>query len=201
MVQISALLIVDFTSILQSAIITGIGTMLTLYLGLKVERKRVKREEADAKLKEIKIFHDSLTANEVRSMHEHIPFFIMNDFSEPDDFFARDRNEFKVQYPSNVIPFPQLSANIVIDELSVREFKNLMDREWKAIADTDETEIEIEPGYAICKHCYRQIKGSVHAEGMNRGKMRCDPEDTLGGYGYNAEATGVECGTTCLGHK
>lgn len=51
----------------------------------------------------------------------------------------------------------------------------------------------------ICKHCYRTINGVSHIEGAYRGKMRCDPQDTMMKYGYNAEAVGTDCGSTCLG--
>lgn len=51
----------------------------------------------------------------------------------------------------------------------------------------------------ICKHCNRQISLGVHIEGMNRGKQRCDPQDSGLIYGYNAEAIGDDCKNPCVG--
>lgn len=55
----------------------------------------------------------------------------------------------------------------------------------------------------ICKHCHRAIEfvnsGYVHIEGDNRGKSRCDPQDSQLIYGYNADPVGVECTGICLG--
>ncbi len=57
----------------------------------------------------------------------------------------------------------------------------------------------------ICKHCNRQIEykgcGYIHCEGVNRGKARCDPQDSQLVYGYNADPVGAECSDICLGHK
>lgn len=61
-------------------------------------------------------------------------------------------------------------------------------------------EVDKEEGGEICKHCYRTIRGAVHTEGMYRGKMSCDPEDTQEAYGLVAEATGKPCGMICTGH-
>lgn len=216
MVQMSAVLIVDFTSLIATGIITGMGTMLTLYLGLKVERKRVKREEDIKKQAEIKIFHDALTANEIRSIHGYDPSpMIMETFSEPDHFFFREPSASAHMTVSssgiglNVDPMSRQFTNDAAAESKAIQFiepspiasVDLLPEDWGLAADADDTEIEVEPGYAICKHCYRQIKGHVHAEGMNRGKMRCDPDDTLGGYGYNAEPSDAECGKNCLGYS
>lgn len=186
LVQISAVLIVDFTSPIETFIITGIGTMLTLYLGLKVERKRVAREEERTRRQE------AITDKEVRDPEN---YFVMNGFSEPESFFEwyaddpepRERLSAQALSVSNVIQFPARGT--------------LLEENWKEVADNDETEISPVPDPDICKHCYRQIDGCVHAEGMNRGKVRCSPEDTLGGYGYNAEPTGADCSQTCLGYK
>ena len=57
----------------------------------------------------------------------------------------------------------------------------------------------------ICKHCNRQIErvqtSYLHVEGLNRGKQRCDPNDSQLVYGYNADPVGAECSDICLGHK
>lgn len=66
--------------------------------------------------------------------------------------------------------------------------------DWKP-----EEAVKPETEVLICKHCYRQLRGTVHAEGAYRGKMRCDPQDSMLKYGYNAEPVGTECGPTCLG--
>lgn len=203
LVQVSVVSIIDVKSMVATTLITGISGMLALYLGLKFEKQWHKREEDDKKQNEIRIFHDALTANEVRAIRGYNPSIQIEPcFSEPDEFFVRE---------------PSASAHIVVGSAGVglsvdpmsRQFHTssespiftLMAKDWGIDADADDTEIEVEPDSDICKHCYRQIKGHVHDEGMNRGKMRCDPEDTLGGYGYNAEASDAECGKTCLGYK
>lgn len=213
LVQISALLLVDFTTLFESVIITGVGTMLTLYLGLKVERKRVKREEENKKQDEIRIFHDALTANEVRAIRGYNPApMIMNTFSEPDNFFLKYGSAHLVVDDEVEVTEGALArkwVNESVAESNAIQFiepsptpnLNLLPEDWGVAADADETEMSPTPEPDICKHCYRQIKGSVHAEGMNRGKMRCDPEDTLGGFGYNAEPSDADCGKTCLGYK
>lgn len=54
---------------------------------------------------------------------------------------------------------------------------------------------------STCKHCTRLLKGEpnkwVHAEGGQRGRMRCHAEP----YGFNAEALGEDCSIACLGHS
>lgn len=202
LVQISAVLLLDFTSLITTSIITGIGTMLTLYLGLQVDRKRFKREEYNKKQEQIARAREAMLANTCYTINDarlDLPIYEPL-FPDSDLFDYEDTHSM----PYNVIPFPQPSAHFVVDDLGMGESDGLMPQNWEAIADADESKIVPEitsSSYAICKHCYRQIKGKLHTEGMHQGKMRCDPEDTLGGYGYNAEPTDAECGKTCLGHK
>lgn len=94
-----------------------------------------------------------------------------------------------------------LSANAFAFKFEPTDFNE----ELKKFAPKSDSQVEeitpkqnVEPSH-ICKHCYRNIKGVVHIEGSYRGKMRCDPQDSMLKYGYNAEAVGTDCGPTCLG--
>lgn len=59
------------------------------------------------------------------------------------------------------------------------------------------------PGNPTCKHCGRRVEVTGeygrHTDGDNRGKGRCDPEDSGLPYGYNAETKDMECSPICRG--
>lgn len=217
-IQWSAVKILDFASDAATMITTAVGTGLTLYLGLQVERKRVRQEEAANRLAEIQLIHDALVAGGNMTINEsrsHLPVYDVGSLYPTEfDYEDADIPEFKPvviphqlynqpelypKLPHNVIKFPTPSAHYIIEGDKIEPTGAMMDQSWENAAEEEAKTLE--PEQEICKHCYRQIKGAVHAEGMNRGKMRCDPEDSLMKYGYNAEPTGSECGQTCLGHK
>lgn len=205
LVQGFAITIMDFSSNVVTMIVTAMGTALTLFLGLRVERQRltreVHREVADKKSDEIRRIQEAMISKAL-----------------PASGFDLDELEVSLEYepPIKSIPEPSLfiqpgwliepirespqrSAHFVIDGDKVYKPEDLLARNWKAVEKEEAEEIIFQPDF--CKHCYRQIDGRVHAEGMAKGRMRCDPEDSQLVYGYNAEPTDADCGTTCMGHK
>lgn len=213
MVQVSAILLRDVFPTFVSVLIAAAGTTLTLYLGLKVERKRIEREEANDNkslvtnineyrerlgLEPFQIHdvtktvvlppktpsaHFLVEGDSIRPLTDPPRLSVFDHgFSEPDEM-----------YLVAPIPEPRMTETAFIS----KDTHDMLDRNHAALRVEEQ---ELKSDQDICKHCYRQIRGVIHTEGMGRGKMRCDPEDTQAPYGYNAEPTGSDCGVTCLGH-
>lgn len=54
----------------------------------------------------------------------------------------------------------------------------------------------------VCKHCDRPLaENGTHAEGRQRGKNRCDSDDSGLPYGYDAAPVGEPCSHACLGYE
>lgn len=218
LVQLSTYMLLDFTPILVAVVVTIIGTGLTLYLGLKVERKRIKDETE----KEPSSSNVIWTINEHRKRQGLEPLNIIDKSNvinippvpQPSAHFlvSGDRIQTLVPPETNIrvvdfgfsepdemflaapVPQPKMTDTAFISKAS----HDLLDRNRAAI----KAEVYEDPvTQDICKHCYQKIRGVIHTEGMNRGRMRCDTADTMSAYGYNAEPTGSDCGVTCLGYK
>ena len=221
MIQGFAVAILDFTSPVATMSITCFGTALTLFLGLKVERRRLELERIELE-NAAKFARKEKEAKELERLRERLRAGVIFDPPSADKFISDSGYRFYEDYDygtplvypriSNMLPPPQPSAHFVVDGDHTYSPDGLVEPRWVAEKPTEETMLDFnkaavareeklsEPESDICKHCLRQIKDGKHTEGMNRGKMRCDPEDSQLVYGYNAEPSDEECGPTCMGH-